>query len=119
VIRAVHARGILDALVRTAEAGPVFDAIYECLSKVNLIVKEDEIESYRDRPIEDLEISIRLGLALSVRAIKTVRQLEATTAEALMKSSGSPGSSSYFGKKCLRETREVLASLGMKLKGDS
>jgi DNA-directed RNA polymerase alpha subunit len=112
MIRAIHARGILEALARTAEAGPVFDVIYRCAKELDEIVRAETTESFRERSIEDLEISIRLGNALDARGIKTVRQLEAMTAEELMKSKD------FFGKKMLRETREILASLGMKLKGD-
>lgn len=119
MIRATYAYDILAALSRTAEAGPVFYAINRCLHEVDEIAKAEVTESMRSRLVEDLEISVRLEAALRVREILTVRELESKTAEDLIGSSGPPGSSSYFGKKCLREVREVLASLGMKLKGDS
>ena len=117
MIRAIHARGILEALARTAEAGPVFDAVCRCVNEVDLIVRTQTVEEQRGRVIEDLEISIRLAHALRAREILTVRELESKTAEGLMKSGG-------FGKKMLREVRELLASLSvagvppLKLKGD-
>jgi len=118
MIRALHARRILEALALTAETGPVFYALNKCVSEIDSIVKTEEIEATRIRLVEDLEISVRLATALRAREIVTVRELESKTAEELMRSSGAPGSSRYFGKKSLREVRELLASLGMKLKGD-
>jgi DNA-directed RNA polymerase alpha subunit len=118
LIRAIHARCILEALARTAEAGPVWDVVNRCVSQMLEIEKADAIEFNRGRLVQDLEISVRLGAALRVREILTVRELESKTAKELMGSSGSPGSSRYFGKKLLREAREVLALLGMKLKED-
>lgn len=115
MIRAIHARSILEALARTAEAGPIFYALNKCIHEVDWIAKEEALDTDRERLIENLEISIRLCNALRARDITTVRELESTTAEKLTESS-SPAN--YFGKKCLRETREVLASMGMKLRGD-
>jgi len=117
MIRAIHARGLLDALARTAEAGPIFDAVHRCLNEVDAIMRKEATESFRDRPIGDLEMSVRLASALRARQITTVRELEAKSAEELKGNAG-PGSAHYFGKKNLKEVREVLASLGMKLKGD-
>lgn len=116
MIRAIHARGILDALSRAAEAGPVFYAINRCIHEIDLIGKTEETEANRSRLVEDLKISVRLANALRVREILTVRELESKTADELLNSS--TGSARFFGKKMLRETREVLASLEMKLNGD-
>ena len=118
MIRAIHARNILMGLSAAAEAGPVFYALNKCVAEIDMIVKAEEIETNRGRLVDDLEMSVRLQAALYIREIVTVRELEARSAENLIKSSGAPGSSHYFGKKSLREVRELLASFGMKLKGD-
>ena len=112
MIRAVHARAILTALSATAEAGPVFYAINRCLADLDSIVAKKNIESNRDRMVDDLEISFRLAGALRAREILMVRELESKTAQELMRPKDS------IGKKSLKEARELLASLGMKLKGD-
>jgi DNA-directed RNA polymerase alpha subunit len=98
-------------LSSAAEAGPVFYAINKCVHELDLIATAEMIESDRGRVIDGMEISIRLAHALRAREILTVRELEAKSAEELVKLNG-------FGKKMLREVRELLASLNMKLKGD-
>jgi hypothetical protein len=116
VIHTEHAIAFLDALARMAESGPVFDAIYGCLVEVKKIQLQEVIEDLRDRSLEDLEISVRLDMALRVRGIKTVRQLEACAAKDLMRTERGRY---FFGKKMLRETRDLLCSLGgLKLYGD-
>jgi DNA-directed RNA polymerase alpha subunit len=115
MIRAAHARLILMGLSGAAEAGPVFYAINKCIAELDTIATAEMTESFRDRPLENMEMSVRLDMALRVRCIKTVRELESMTAAELTKSK------SYrppLGKKSLREVRELLASMGMKLKGD-
>jgi DNA-directed RNA polymerase alpha subunit len=116
-ISAVHARAMVETLARVAESGPIFDAIYRCARELDSIVRSEATESFRAKSIDDLQISVRLRCALAMRNIETLRQLEATTADEL-KSKGPPGSSGYFGKKCLCEVRETLASFGLKLRGD-
>jgi DNA-directed RNA polymerase alpha subunit len=118
MIRAIHARSILEALARTAEAGPVFDAVYKCVQELDVIARADAIEGFRDKSITDLEISIRLRDALKKRGIETVRQLELMTADELTRGYSPAPIDTLLSKKCLREVREMLASLGMKLKGD-
>jgi DNA-directed RNA polymerase alpha subunit len=116
VIRATHAYDILAAVSRIAEAGPVFYAINKCLAELDSIAKADAIESMRSHLVEDLDISVRLATSLRVREILTIRELESKTAKELLELSRS--SSRFFGRKLLRETRDLLAGLGMKLKGD-
>lgn len=125
MIRAVYARGILEALARTAGAGPIFDAVWRCIEEISVVEQQEETAGWRTRSIDDLEISVRLKYAFEDRNITTVGQLEGMTADELTKmkptvmrdrSGWSPPV--HFGKKCLKETREILASFGMKLKGD-
>jgi DNA-directed RNA polymerase alpha subunit len=113
MIRAAHARLILMGLSGAAEAGPVFYAINKCIAELDTIATAEMTESFRDRSLEDMGMSVRLDMALRVRCIKTVRELESMTAAELTKSKREP-----LGKKSLREVRELLASRGMKIKGD-
>ena len=102
MIRAMHARAVVEALAHAAESGPVFNALHECALRLDFTVGEEAGEVALDTPIRELEISIRLANALSVRNIDTVRQLVTFSAQDLLASSGKPSSTHYFGKKCLK-----------------
>ena len=107
MIRAIHARNILTICLPPPRCWPSLLRLNKrCVVEIDMIVKAEEIETNRGQP-DDLEISVRLQAALYIREIVTVRELEARSAEDLIKSSGAPGSSHYFGKKSLREVREL------------
>lgn len=114
-----HVRRIVDTLAITVGSGPVFYVLNKCVRELDVLAEDKGKEAQRAKEIELLDISVRLSNALADREIRTVGQLELMSAADLLRSSGPPASVKFFGKKMLREVREVLASVGLKLKGDS
>ncbi len=70
------------------------------------------LEELRARPYDDLELSVRALNGLGHIGCKTIRDVEELVAlpddVVFLR-----GKKVYFGKKCLRETREVLKRLGL------
>jgi RNA polymerase alpha subunit len=72
----------------------------------------DKLDQLRLRSIDDLEISIRLHAALCAMGIKTVGEVEALATlpdpDVLVR-----GKRHHFGKKCLKEVRAIVESVGL------
>ena len=94
-------------------ARPEFQpALRMAAQALSVVRAKHQLDAVRARDAADLELSVRSLAALSHMGLKTVADVEtfvskpdATVFEF--------GKRHYFGKKCLREVREVLKNIGL------
>ena len=86
-----------------------------------IIESNTALESVRDRSVNELNVSALCVKAFEAHNINTIRQLEAMTANELKRLKGPRPCRAPrpLGLRQVRHVQEVLASLGLKLKGDS
>jgi DNA-directed RNA polymerase alpha subunit len=104
-----YMRGFYAALARVEEA-------FKGVIKMPLEVPSSDLASSKryledDRLVDELEVSVRAANCFENANIKTMGELQNLTAAQLLRIR-------HFGRKTLKEVREVLASQGLKLRGD-
>jgi len=73
----------------------------------NEFSKENEEKNrYLDKPVAELELSVRAANVLDMAGIKTVRELAAKTESDMLTYRG-------FGRKALNELKDVLQEMGL------
>ena len=89
--------------------GPTLDSAIVTVNYIRMAHKADEI---RKQPTDDMELSVRSLAALRSLKLTTVGEVERfvnlTDREIIER-----GKKHYFGKKCLKEVRELLRGLGL------
>ena len=82
-----------------------------------LVVAQDAaVMRLRARSCDDLELSVRALNAIGHLGCKTIGDVEALARlpdDVVL----ARGKTVYFGKKCLREVREVLKNIGLEVRG--
>jgi DNA-directed RNA polymerase subunit alpha len=84
----------------------VFYSNTHALGKKNPEVLSDRSRSYLDKPVAELELSIRVKNALKAAGISTVRELVANTERGMLKYRN-------FGRKSLSELKHILAEMDL------
>jgi len=87
-------------------------AIRVARSACEVVRAEIDLDEVRKRPADDLELSVRTAVALAHLGLKTVGAVEefaALSDEVIL----ARGKKVYFGKKSIKEMREVLGNIGL------
>lgn len=111
MMTAREALGGLAFLARYAPVG-MRSAILLAQAACERVLDEMSLDEIRDRPVDDLEVSIACGAALGHLGFKTIRDVEEFVwlpDDVILQK----GKKVYFGKKRIKEVRNVLKELGL------